>query len=116
MKPINIASYSERLRRRRGEILLTREYLQKERRVVDENKDCIDRAAYASRVDLFDNLAECYVQEAARIDDALTRIAEGKYGACLACHAPIEPCRLDFIPEGAFCAGCQQMREKLTDT
>lgn len=109
-------SYYERLRQRRDEIMMTREHLQKEQRLVDDNKDWIDHAAYESRVGLLDNLADCYAKETVQIDDALTRIAEGTYGLCLACHAPIEPRRLDITPEAAFCAGCQEMREAVTHT
>ncbi len=116
MNHINHEAYHERLRRRRDEIMMTREHLQEEQRIVDENKDWIDHAAYKSRVELLGNLADWYAKEMARIDDALTRIAEGKYGVCLACHALIEPRRLDTTPEAAFCAGCQQAREELTHT
>ena len=60
---------------------------------LDENKEWIDRAAYESRYQLLDGLADWYVHETTRIDDALTRITEGRYGACLGCHKPIEPHR-----------------------
>jgi RNA polymerase-binding transcription factor len=113
MNQSNNKLYYDRLRRRRDEIMMTREHLRKEQRTVDENKDWVDRAAYESRVGLLDNLVEWYLKETARIDDALIRIAEGKYGLCLACHAPIEPQRLDTMPEAAFCASCQETREEL---
>ena len=114
MNNINQEINYTRLRNRRDEIMMTQEHLQKEQRVVDENKDWIDRAAYESRVDLLDNLADWYAKEMARIDDALVRIAEGKYGVCLACHAAIEPQRLAITPDTGFCAGCQEAREELT--
>jgi RNA polymerase-binding transcription factor DksA len=115
MNHINNELYHERLRRRRDEIEMTREHLQKEQRVVDENKDWIDHAAYESRVDLLHRLTGWYLDEIARIDQALSRIAENKYGLCLACHQAIEPKRLDIAPEAAFCAGCQELREQVAE-
>lgn len=107
--------YYDRLKKRRDEILLTLAHVQKEQRAVDENKDWIDQAAFESRIDLLCDLTDWYLKETARIDDALTRIAEGKYGICLACHEPIERRRLDTTPAAAFCVECQRTRENLID-
>ena len=104
---------TEQLKRRRDAIMMTLDHVQKEQRVVGDNREWIDQAAYESRVDLLDNLTDWYLKEAARIDDALNRIAEGKYGICLACHGRIEARRLEASPEAAFCARCQSMREAL---
>ena len=114
MTSINCEPYYELLRRRRDEVMVTRAHLEREQRVVDENEDWLDRAAYESRVDLLDNLVDWYAKEMVQIDDALARIAEGNFGMCRACHAPIEKQRLDATPETAFCAGCQQTREALS--
>lgn len=105
--------YYERLRTRRNEVMMTLEHVQKEQRAVNDNKESIDKAAYASRVHLLDNLADWYLNETKRIDDALIRIAEGSYGLCLACHQPIELRRLETTPEAAFCSECQKTREGL---
>jgi RNA polymerase-binding transcription factor DksA len=115
MNSINYEPYYERLKRRRDEVITTREHLRREQRVVDENEDWLDRAAYESRVDLLDNLADWYAKEMVQIDDALARIAEGNYGVCLACHRSIEPERLDIAPEASFCASCQSTREGLAE-
>jgi RNA polymerase-binding transcription factor DksA len=109
-------NYYDLLKKRRNEVMLTLEHVRKEQRAVDENRDWIDRAAYESRIHLLDNLADWYVNETARIDDALIRIAEGKYGICLACQKPIEAPRLEAAPEAIFCAACQAIREELSKT
>lgn len=114
MSNYDTGACSERLKKRRDEIMMTLEHVQKEQRAVDDNKEWIDHAAYESRVDLLDNLTDWYVKEVARIDDALIRIAEGKYGICLACHGRIEARRLDTSPDAAFCAECQSLREELS--
>ena len=111
MNHTNNESYYERLRQRRDKIRMTRKYLQKEDRIVDENKDWIDHAAYESRVELFNDLADWYTKEMAQIDDALIRIAAGTYGVCLACRASIEPERPEIAPEAAFCAECRKVEK-----
>src|SRR4029434_299595 len=94
MNAIRNEAYYNKLKNRRGESIRTLEHVQKEQRTVDENKEWIDRAAYESRCHLLDSLADWYVHETTRIDDALTRITEGRYGVCLGCHEPIETHRL----------------------
>jgi RNA polymerase-binding transcription factor DksA len=113
MIAIRIAPYYGKLRQRRGVIVKTLEHVQQEQREIDENKEWIDKAAYASRTHLLNNLAEWYLNESDRIDGALIRIAEGNYGVCLACHETIAPERLAAIPETALCAQCQEAREAL---
>ena len=108
--------YYDKLKKRRGEIMRTLEHVQDEQRTVDENTEWIDRAAYESRCQLLDNLADWYADERKRTDAALIRITEGKYGVCLACQEPIEPHRLETVPEAVFCAGCQKLRKQLTDS
>ena len=42
------------------------------------------------------------------IGDALHRIDEGTYAACLECEEPISPKRLDAVPWARFCVTCQE--------
>ena len=115
MNDVNFAPYYDRLRTRRDEIIITQKHLAKEQRVVDENEDWLDRAAYESRVDLLDDLTEWYAKEIVQVEGALARFAQGKYGICLACHRRIEAERLDTAPEASFCASCQSTREALAE-
>jgi RNA polymerase-binding transcription factor DksA len=114
MIAIKNEDYFDELRKRRDKTAMTLEYVRKEQSIVDENTEWIDKAAYQSRRDLLDSLAEWYVDEATRIDDALVRITEGRHGICLGCLGVIEPRRLEALPEAAFCAECQRNREALT--
>ncbi|MFI7574862.1 TraR/DksA family transcriptional regulator [Micromonospora sp. NPDC049497] len=43
-----------------------------------------------------------------QITDALHRIAEGRYGTCERCAAPIPAERLEVLPHARFCVPCQQ--------
>ena len=103
--------YYEKLKKRRNEIMRTLEYVQKEQRTVDENKDWTNRAAYQSRCHLLRSLADWYTNETSRINAALKRITEGRYGVCLGCREVIDARRLETAPDAAFCAECQNVRK-----
>jgi RNA polymerase-binding protein DksA len=92
---------------------MTLRHVEKERNEAEENADWLDRAAYDSRIALLDRLSDWYTKEIDEIDKALDRVKQSKYGICLACHNPIETQRLEFFPEAAFCAACQETREGL---
>ncbi len=49
-------------------------------------------------------------RELADIEAALARIAEGRYGTCLACGGPLGLQRLRAIPEARYCLGCSGHR------
>lgn len=52
-------------------------------------------------------------QELEAIEEALLRLDNGSYGLCEACGQPIEPRRLEIMPETPLCRNCQSHREKL---
>ena len=106
-----ITKRAYQLEKRKEAVANTLRHLAGERAEVGQNTDWLDRAAYESRIQLFDRLKEWYVHEMSEIDDALDRISHNKYGLCLACHNPIEARRLDCFPQAAFCNACQSMRE-----
>ena len=115
MIAIRNEQFFEKLRKRRSETMRTLEHLETERRTVDENKDWIDKAAYNSRCHLLASLADWYANETSRINAALRRITEGRYGVCLGCREPIDARRLETAPAADFCADCQKSREELAN-
>jgi len=52
-------------------------------------------------------------QELEAIEEALQRLENGSYGLCEVCGQPIEPRRLEIMPETPLCRGCMSQREKL---
>jgi DnaK suppressor protein len=50
--------------------------------------------------------SEVVRRELAEIDDALSRIQDGRYGTCVACGGPIGLQRLRAIPEARYCMAC----------
>jgi DnaK suppressor protein len=47
-----------------------------------------------------------------RIDEALDRIEEGKYGACLECGKKVQTGRLDAVPWARHCIECQELQDR----
>ena len=48
------------------------------------------------------------------LDEALVRLAGGKYGKCLKCGEPIPLERLRVLPCASYCVDCQQKRGRAT--
>ncbi len=48
-------------------------------------------------------------QHLAQVEDALRRLDEGTFGACVRCGRPIAAERLDAIPWAAHCIDCQRI-------
>lgn len=46
------------------------------------------------------------------VRNALDRVKQGTYGACLECGGAIAPARLEAAPEAPFCVACQERRER----
>ena len=53
-----------------------------------------------------DPLADGVRRELTEIEEALRRIADGKYGRCLACGGPMGLQRIRALPEARYCVGC----------
>ena len=53
-----------------------------------------------------DPLSESVRRELQEIDAALGRIADGRYGTCLACGGPMGLQRLRALPEARYCLSC----------
>ena len=46
------------------------------------------------------------------VDYALQQMQRGKYGVCESCGKPINPERLEIVPETTFCTQCKMMVEQ----
>lgn len=56
-------------------------------------------------------LSEAERHELLRIEAALARIDEGRWGNCAECGEAIEPRRLEVLPWAVRCAGCAEAAE-----
>ena len=46
------------------------------------------------------------------IDEALQQAQQGRYGFCERCGQPIDPARLEIMPETTFCIECKRIVER----
>lgn len=49
-----------------------------------------------------------------RIDKALQRIENGKYGVCVSCDESIQKARLTAVPWALYCIKCQELSDRGT--
>jgi len=54
-------------------------------------------------------LRERNEQHLAQVDEAIRRLDEGTFGACVRCGGPIAPERLEAIPWASHCIDCQRI-------
>lgn len=72
--------------------------------------DALNRAA-EGQVEVHMRLFESARAVLTDVEDALTRMDEGRYGRCLVCEQPIPVERLEIVPQARYCVRCQQARE-----
>jgi DnaK suppressor protein len=106
--------YKKKLLTRREELLQTIARTEEEGRNADAdpNVDLADKAANSyTKEFLFDqtNTDRSILQ---LVDEALRRIREGKYGACVNCGEELQLKRLEAVPWARHCVACQQKHEQ----
>jgi len=111
-------------RNRRYEVL--REMLEERRREIQEKlrtlretlpaeiaevKDAEEQsvADFVQEIDF--TLMQMKSETLAKIDEALRRVEQGRYGTCVECGEPISEARLRALPFADLCRDCQQGRE-----
>lgn len=77
-----------------------------------ETKDSIDFASDTIDGTLLETLSTKDLNRIKLIDNALTRIEQGKYGLCVKCGKPIAEARLEAIPYALMCIDCKSAEER----
>jgi RNA polymerase-binding transcription factor DksA len=112
------AEAKRRLLERGGQL---RDDIERERGKYDADRDAVSNDTVrdpgdASVADLTmdTDLAEIQrdIEELDDINAALARVAAGTYGTCTDCGRPIEPSRLERLPQAARDLECQQLYDK----
>jgi DnaK suppressor protein len=75
-----------------------------------EPEDEMDLARTTAEVETHAALIARAEEKLRFLDEALTRLDEGKYGRCLECGMAIPIERLMAIPFASYCVDCQQRR------
>ena len=50
------------------------------------------------------------------VDQALQKLDNGSYGVCEMCHKPIDPARMEALPQAILCMSCRQKMKKCQNT
>lgn len=74
--------------------------------------DLKDVAEKAQRGAVYEATIARTVRELQDVEDALTRLQEGTYGACTACGERIANARLEVNPAARLCVQCQSLQEQ----
>ena len=109
-----IKTYRDRLLGRReglvGQVQEAEQYSRE--RDSEATQDPADMAANAYNKELLLSMSENDRQLLTLIDEALLRIEDNDYGACVNCGEPVPERRLEAIPWARYCLKCQDLLER----
>lgn len=75
---------------------------------IGRNPDRADLAQNYSARERNRALAAMEQEQLSQIENALQRLDDGSYGACIQCGDPIAPARLQILPYASLCMKCRQ--------
>ena len=85
---------------------------QQESQSESEPADEMDSASRTAEVETHAGLIAREEDKLRYLDEALTRLAAGKYGTCLGCRESIPLERLTALPFASYCVNCQEKRNR----
>jgi len=68
--------------------------------------DSAERASAREDDEPLEAVERAALVDIAQIREALTRLANGRYGICLSCGGDIDPRRLEAMPGATLCLAC----------
>ena len=106
--------YRKKLAARREELQRLVAQAESEGRAADDDstQDIADKAAnsYTKEFLFSQSNSERYMLEL--VEEALQRIDNGSFGACVACHDELQQKRLEAVPWTRHCITCQEKQEQ----
>jgi RNA polymerase-binding transcription factor DksA len=107
-----MASQSETLEAQRAEVQLEIDRLMAllEHSEVDPSEDEADPDVVERETTMA--LVEALEQRRSEIEAALLKVETGGYGICERCGEPIDPERLQIMPEATMCVRCKAIAER----
>jgi DnaK suppressor protein len=95
---------------------LTRAMGRREGIAIERTADALDEVQLAGLRELTTGNLERESRILRDVRAALSRIADGTYGACLECEDEISQKRLRAVPWAALCIGCQEQADRNSQT
>ena len=77
----------------------------------DASHDPVDKAANSYTKEFLFSLSNKERDEIQMIDDAIVRIDEKRFGACVVCSDAVDRKRLEAVPWAKHCLSCQEKIE-----
>ncbi len=104
----------EELETQRREILDLYEHdLREGKRASDEgSEDIVDRANSAYNREFMFSLSGTERDTLFQIEEAIAKVADGRYGTCSNCDDPIPEARLKAVLWARYCVDCQELEER----
>ena len=104
----------EQLLRRKAEIIMVFNRNKTYGKSADEDgaQDIADKASNSYTKEFLFSLSNSERTMLQQIDEALERIAGGRFGVCVACEKNIERKRIEAVPWASHCLGCQEKEEQ----
>jgi len=114
MKKREFSQFQQLLERQRDEIQRSLARSNKEGRVLAEDypQDLGDRSITSLSRELLFQQSAHRRQLLRKIEVALERIREGRFGECTSCGEQISVRRLEAMPFAAYCRDCQESLER----
>ena len=111
MKHHGTAEHVEQLEAERAQILMKLEHL------LETLKSEVDPEVSEADPELIEHekalaLTQSLEGRLASIEHALRQMQNGSYGICERCGEPIDPARLEAVPETTLCLNCKRMSER----
>jgi DnaK suppressor protein len=77
----------------------------------EPSQDIADKAANSYTKEFLFSLSNSERQLLQQVDEALSRIAERRYGVCVSCEDAMNLKRLQAVPWASLCISCQEKQE-----
>ena len=114
MEKHRLESYKKRLLQQREDLAALVSRTEQDGRSTDEEgtQDLADKAANAYTKEFLFHQSSSERSVLQLIDEALARVASGRYGDCLLCGRAMEQRRLEAVPWARHCIPCQQSEDR----
>jgi DnaK suppressor protein len=80
--------------------------------VIEKAADALDEVQYAGQRELAILNLDRESNLLRDVRSALSRIADGGYGACMHCEEDIKPRRIEAVPWAKYCIRCQEAADR----
>jgi DnaK suppressor protein len=114
MEQKKMKAFRERLLQKKQEILETYNRNMTYGKEADEegSQDIADKASNSYTKEFLFSLSNSERDMLQQVDEALSRIADRRYGICDVCEDELDRKRLDAVPWAKRCVPCQEKQEQ----